>query len=451
MIEAKSSKWKYWLIGITVFILLVVGAILLIVLLSAGDSGSKKHKCIAEQEHITFGSYFTDSKDESNYYTISTIAKVPGSAICDVVLEIEGKDGTKSTLKAKSSSTFSNEEKQYEAKSIFFEIPKSTAETSVKWHVKSDISEGNWHVFPSIERNNLNSKFIVVADMSTCTLSEPLYAKLKEMDSSNIDGFMHVGDFAYNVHSRKGKTGDEFFQEMSSRITSRIPYFVTPGNHEVKYSGKFFSYRFKMPGGGDPLDRASHWYSFDYKGVHWTSLNFDYIFNEALHPEKKQEAFNWLSYDLDRASKNPDVNFIVFYSHRPFYCQKLDSCDMFFLARPFEVLLRKYKVDVMISGHAHHYMRLHKNTDFELTDYRDGPLMIVNGIGGAIDEEEDLKSNGLEGPFAAVSYKKTAGYLIIESTSSTLSIEMRKATDDTVIDNYSLVRKRSNKKQVITS
>jgi len=414
--------------------------ILLIIVI--GLSFSKKPNCSGEQEHLTFGDYFSTSKDLSNYYTISVVFKIEEGDQCNVDLQVEDRQGLSIKIKPISTTAYVNKEKDYSARSYFFSISKSVADSGYKWRVKSDKENTPWHIFPTVEKSNFKSRFLIVADMATCTMSEPLYSRLQNKSSSEIDAFMHVGDFAYDVHGKKGKTGDMFFADMSSIITSRIPYIVTPGNHEIKDKGQFFSYRFKMPGGGDPLDRGSHWYSFDYKGVHWTSLNFDYLFDSALRPDKYREAFDWLQADLKAASQNPLVNFIIFFSHRPFYCQKLSSCDMFFQARPFEVLLRKYKVELIISGHAHQYMRLKRNTDFLLSEYREGPVMIINGIGGSLDDEIDTKSKGLKGPLVDFSYKEYAGYLILESTATSLKIEMHRATDDEVIDSYSIPRKR---------
>jgi len=397
-------------------------------------------KCFAEQEHITLGNYFTESKDTSNYYTISSVIKTSVDKKCMPELEVEGDQGVKIIINYSSTTVYVNKDKEYEAIAFFFSVSKNIADTTQKWRVKTSDAKTSWHDFSMIDRSNSKSKFLIVADMSTCKMSKPLYSKFAEISSSEYDAFMHVGDFAYSVHNNKGKVGDEFFQDMTSLITSRIPYIVTPGNHEVDYKGEFFSYRFQMPGGGDPLKRASHWYSFDYKGVHWTSLNFDYIFD--INPDKQQEAFNWLQKDLEKASKDPRVNFIIFFSHRPFYCEKKDSCDMFFLALPYESLLRKYKVDIIISGHAHQYMRLVPNNSFKLVPKAQSPLMLINGIGGSLSSSTDPKHKGMKGPFAAVAYKENAGYMVLEADQDQVKIEVFEAVGGSLIDSFITQRRR---------
>lgn len=176
---------------------------------------------------------------------------------------------------------------------------------------------------------------------------------------------------------------------MSKRITTKIPYIITSGNHDMEDKGKLLNFRFKMPGGGDFTQRATNFYSFRYKGVHYTTVNSDWVF---LHnPESKLEALNWLLNDLESASKDSTVNFIVFFSHRPFYCPIPEShCKTFYHWRPFELALRKFKVDLYILAHAHFIFRLKKQQDFVNYEGEEAdklPLMIVAGSCGALRSE----------------------------------------------------------------
>ena len=45
------------------------------------------------------------------------------------------------------------------------------------------------------------------------------------------DAVLHIGDFAYDLHDDDGKVGDEFMR-MVEPVAGRVPYMVTPGNHE---------------------------------------------------------------------------------------------------------------------------------------------------------------------------------------------------------------------------
>lgn len=53
----------------------------------------------------------------------------------------------------------------------------------------------------------------------------------EEIQQGNIDAVLHVGDFAYDMHSSDGTVGDEFMRQVEA-IAAYVPYMVVPGNHE---------------------------------------------------------------------------------------------------------------------------------------------------------------------------------------------------------------------------
>lgn len=58
-------------------------------------------------------------------------------------------------------------------------------------------------------------------------------ARLQEDTQRGMyDALIHVGDFAYDMDSNEGKTGDEFMNQLQS-IAAYLPYMVCPGNHEA--------------------------------------------------------------------------------------------------------------------------------------------------------------------------------------------------------------------------
>lgn len=45
------------------------------------------------------------------------------------------------------------------------------------------------------------------------------------------DAILHVGDFAYDMHSENAAVGDEFMRQVEA-IAAYVPYMVCAGNHE---------------------------------------------------------------------------------------------------------------------------------------------------------------------------------------------------------------------------
>ena len=62
----------------------------------------------------------------------------------------------------------------------------------------------------------------------------------EETQRGLYDAVIHVGDFAYDMHSNDAKVGDQFMQQIEG-IAAYLPYMTVPGNHEEKYN--FSNYR----------------------------------------------------------------------------------------------------------------------------------------------------------------------------------------------------------------
>jgi hypothetical protein len=283
-----------------------------------------------------------------------------------------------------------------------------------------------------------------IADMDKSIISRPLVRAMEKWNPSDFDFLLHGGDFAYNVQDNDGNTGDEYFQMMSDVITTKLPYVVTPGNHEFADNGKFFTFRFNMPGGGHPLQRASHYFSFDYKGVHYVTVNADYVF--LMAPSQRNTVLSWLGEDLKQANANPEINFSVFYSHRPFYCPiglKLatDHCKVFYHWKPFESMLRKYKVDLYIFAHFHAIFRLKKQHNFINLSGQQGeaqPLMVVAGSSGALHEPFDPVLM----PMTDYFYAGPSAWLQLTTNATAIKGEFFVSDEGKLLDQFILPKKK---------
>lgn len=281
------------------------------------------------------------------------------------------------------------------------------------------------------------------------------------LNPTEYDGLIHIGDYAYDIQDDKGMRGDEFFNLMSP-LTSRVPYIAIPGNHEKHNKFKLFNYRFKMPGGGKPHKRGSNYFSYNLKGAHFVTVNWDWVFkpkDKQKFKERWNEVFEWLREDLELYSRDNQTHFLIFLSHRPFNCS-YDSkdCYIFLHLRPFKALLKKYNVDLILNGHKHKYYRLKKITDdFELggeEETKFSPLQIINGRAGCknidvlyfpnIDgknkpeiEEDEIS----RGPLDNVALNDEAYWMELEISPDRIKGQLIASISFTIVDKFEVLRR----------
>ncbi len=168
-----------------------------------------------------------------------------------------------------------------------------------------------------------------------------------------------LGDLIYN--GRDMKSWNLYFssEKMHSSIYPGITVF---GNHEfyADYGGNF-NYFFPQP----------RYFSFDYSNAHFIFIhNYDGLLRST---GKKQ--YEFIKEDL---KKNYNKKWIIVAIHEPLLSTGDYNMNKILIAQYFQ-LFRKYKVDMVLAGHDHHYDSFHtdKNTKWG------GTLYIVNGGGGA--------------------------------------------------------------------
>eukprot|EP00026_Physarum_polycephalum_P014956 Phypoly_transcript_15529.p1 GENE.Phypoly_transcript_15529~~Phypoly_transcript_15529.p1 ORF type:complete len:303 (+),score=36.19 Phypoly_transcript_15529:40-909(+) len=168
-------------------------------------------------------------------------------------------------------------------------------------------------------------------------------------------------------------------------ITSKIPYVVTPGNHEFEEYGDpiYYSNWFigqtqlgKQSGSTNP----TMWYSFDVGNVHIVAMSTEVYCADSKNLVAQHQ---WLENDLQSVRSRPIQPFLVVFGHRQMYIgplstfssrlmrlgvqcndSSLQHCDMtpcdseVNCGYSLEQLLNKYSVDIFISGHVHLYARM---------------------------------------------------------------------------------------------
>lgn len=187
----------------------------------------------------------------------------------------------------------------------------------------------------------------------------------KETTMGLYDAVLHVGDFAYDMDSEDGLTGDEFMHQIEP-IAAYLPYMTCAGNHEQKYNFSNYKARFSMPGHAQSL-----FYSFDLGPAHFVGVHSEVYYQVQYGLKLVVEQFVWLKEDLRKANENRQQRpWIITFAHRPMYCSTDDDDD----CRNHETLIRvglplfnlfgledlfyKNGVDLEIWAHEHTYERL---------------------------------------------------------------------------------------------
>jgi len=123
----------------------------------------------------------------------------------------------------------------------------------------------------------------------------------------------------------------------ASVAQSRVPFYNTPGNHDVKWAdmgkGRFRKY-----------NKGSTYYSFDHGPYHFVSLDVTVTLQQYAHVERA--VFDWLREDLEAVGTERPV---ILFMHHPLGRWK------FYADNQYEVLkaLAGHNVKVMFHGHEH--------------------------------------------------------------------------------------------------
>lgn len=215
--------------------------------------------------------------------------------------------------------------------------------------------------------------------------------------------FLAVGDLYYNCKP-------EDFKKMLSPI-NQIAY-MTMGNHDSwsKFAGLYHL----------PNDRP--YYSFDKGNVHFLSISTE----SDLGQNSTQ--YNFINTDLDIASHNSSISWIIVLTHRPFISSETENIIEKENLKIYPPLFAKYGVDLVIQAHVHNYQRtfpiLLDNfsnpmivTKNNTINEGNGVLYLTTGGGG-----HDLYPFNSTSPYVQIQYSDY-GILDVNVTDSSLKLK----------------------------
>lgn len=248
----------------------------------------------------------------------------------------------------------------------------------------------------------------------------------------NPDFVIHTGDMVN--HGGIWNQWLSFNASIQPIWDAGIPLFGVVGNHE-KYTDQwnvfdenFTQYRrfFNFSSVIDTPGETELHYSFDYGGVHFIILDTEDYFSYGTEIYNCSEAqMDWLLTDL--ATTGP-TDFIVVSYHRPAWSVRQNREDRWAQAETirheFHQLFVQHGVDLVFSGHDHHYYR----------GVRDGIYYVVTGGGGAPPYAPDPTApHWQEGDVAL----QTNHYCRIDVTPDQVSV-IALQLDNTTIDLFTI-------------
>jgi len=244
----------------------------------------------------------------------------------------------------------------------------------------------NTHECKLVEKT-IDSRFVkekpehLIGDMAYDVNSDYTVANVQALvEQGKVDIVLHIGDISY------ADGYDSHFDDFENKIqniATRVPYMVSPGNHEFWYDFGAYKHRFFMPGAA--ISHSMN-YSFSLGATHFVSCNSETAVDTGnIDPDQQA----WIEENL--ASVDRSVNpWVMVYFHRPMYCgnQNDDNCRNFatVLRDEIEDTLNKNSVDVVLTAHVHNYERTFPVYDniTTSTSYVNppNPVYIVQGASG---------------------------------------------------------------------
>lgn len=244
--------------------------------------------------------------------------------------------------------------------------------------------------------------------------------------AEDADFTLHTGDVV-----EVAEVEDEWVDlyEQSRPYFMQTAMVVAPGNHDENALDdsddpltEKFNEHANVPVTNEAVSGGSY-YSFDYNGVHFVTLNTNDNKKSEDNPDEKaigEEQMEWIREDVEKARKN-GAEWIVLNYHKPLYSKSYHSLqdeDVQKVREELTALIDELDIDLALQGHDHVISRTHSLThvpteenfsNAEVEDVKtqvgengveymeepDGTVYVLPNTGGT-KEYDDVYSKGLE-------------------------------------------------------
>ena len=154
--------------------------------------------------------------------------------------------------------------------------------------------------------------------------------------------------------------------QMSKPIKDKLKIAI--GNHDAEFANLYKQIV-------DYHHLNSPFYAHDFKNIHFISMSTEHPFVDG------SKQFKFVKRDLEKISKNPDIDWIMVHQHKPLYSTNQDKKEAEQLRDTYQELFQQYNVDLVISSHNQYYERTYPivyNENFEkMTDKTVEPQPII--------------------------------------------------------------------------
>ena len=215
---------------------------------------------------------------------------------------------------------------------------------------------------------------------------------------------------------------------------------IAIGNHEDQTSEDSNSYL-------SHFGLSKPYYSFDYQDIHILTMNSEQNYAQG------SSQYNFVKNDLQLASSNPHIRWIIVTFHEPAYTSpnSCSSCKAATSIRDiYHPIFDQYRVDLVLEGHVHNYQRSYplaynENnpskpliTAYNKNNYIDpkGSIFAVVGTGGI-----NLHSLAGKEPFIVNQQDSKFGFLNIYFSDDGKAMDAQFiANDGSVLDQFSITK-----------
>lgn len=253
-------------------------------------------------------------------------------------------------------------EKSFLEKTKFHEIPLQglIPDTTYEYQVSMDGS-GQWSpswpaVFTTAPDAIQTFRAVVYGDSRT--RSDVHREVIESITKNEPDILFHTGDFVEYGKNYQG-WDIEFFHPAAD-LLAYVPLYPVIGNHEYNGEERMWYYDFFSPPGNE------EWYAFTYGCARFVILDSNFNF------KPKGEQYTWLVEEFQSSGYANSKWQIVLFHHPP-YTSGSHRGDEVPVTDYLVPLFEENDVDMVFSGHNHHYER----------SFKDGIYYIVTAGGGA--------------------------------------------------------------------
>ncbi len=244
------------------------------------------------------------------------------------------------------------------------------------------INSNNTTVFAQQSDSQFEDDIINIVVAGDFYCNDETEDTIENIIAINPELIITTGDHVKDVRSIK------CWAEMSEPIKDKMKIAI--GNHDTEFKK---IYRQIV----DYHQLENPYYSHDFQNIHFMSMSTEHPFEEG------SKQYEFIINDLEKASKNKDIDWIIVHNHKPLYSTRNDMEIAEELRNTYHPLFEKYNVDLVISSHNQYYERTYpllynseSNGDPIITSHNsefsynntDGIIFLTVGTGG--DELKDI-------------------------------------------------------------